>query len=193
MKFSGSAIVRSFTFAAVAAASATTMAGGSLDLSLSNSSVRVAWDATRVDTGLHVNAALVHETDEGNLLSGGLHVVDVRNAQSQSYIGVGGNLYGFVGGDIDYDGVALGVGAFGRYTLPEFPDLGVYGHLYYAPPVVAFADIKNLVDADVRIQYNVLPTAHLYTGYRLISLKVDDRDDRLEFADGIHFGIRLDF
>ena len=59
-----------------------------------------------MDTGLHLNAALLHESDDGDMVSGGVHVVDVRNPNSDLYIGVGANLYGVF--TDDHDGGAGG-------------------------------------------------------------------------------------
>jgi len=167
------------------------VAGGSLDLSLADTTARVAWDATRVDTGLHLNAALLHESEQGNAVSAGVHVVDVRNPNSDLYIGVGANAYGIF--TDDNDGVAVGVGGFAQYNFPFNRDFGVSGHAYYAPPVVSFAGVENLVDADLRVHYNILPTAHLYTGFRMMSLSLEERSGRYKLADGLHFGLKLDF
>ena len=76
-------------------------AGGTLDLSLSDTTARIAWDATQVSSGMHLNAAYMHgseENAEGDLISAGLHVVDVRKSQSRLYMGIGGNVYVFSSG-----------------------------------------------------------------------------------------------
>lgn len=182
---------RTLAITAICSLPYTAQAGGSLDISLSDTSARVGWDATRMDTGLHLNAALLHESDDGDMVSGGVHVVDVRNPNSDLYIGVGANLYGVF--TDDHDGGAVGVGGFARYNFPFNRDFGISGHAYYAPPVVSFADVSNMVDADIRLKYNILPTAHLYTGFRMTSFKFEDRGGRYKLADGLHFGLRLDF
>ncbi|MAR00184.1 MAG: hypothetical protein CMI00_06550 [Oceanospirillaceae bacterium] len=169
-------------------------AGGTLDLSLSDTAARVAWDATKVSSGMHVSAAYLHESDDGqdgDMVSGGLHIVDVRQSQSSLYMGIGGQVYGFVSDD--YSGGALGVGGFFRYGMPFNRDLALAGYVYYAPPVVSFSDIENMFDADLRLQYSVLKSAHVYAGLRMTSIKLEEQDDRYKFADGLHLGLRLDF
>ena len=166
-------------------------AGGSLDLSLSDTSARIGWDATKVSSGLHLNAALLHEKDEGNMANLGLHVVDIRKQKSHLYIGIGGNAYVF--NNDDTNGGAVGVGGFFRYKLPVNPDFSLYGYAYYAPPVVSFSEIENLIDADIRIQYDVLTSAHVYLGVRGTSIQFEGQDDRYSLADGAHIGLRLDF
>lgn len=184
-------LARTLTVTAICSLPFTVQAGGSLDISLADTTARLGWDATRMDTGLHVNAALLHESTEGNMISGGVHVVDVRNPNSDLYIGVGANVYGVF--TDDYDGAAIGVGGFARYNFPFNRDFGVDGHIYYAPPVVSFADVGNMVDADIRLKYNILPTAHLYTGFRMTTIQFEERGGRYKLADGMHFGLRLDF
>ena len=177
--------------AAIAAITSPAMAGGSLDISLADTTARVGWDATRMDTGMHLNLAALHESDQGDVISGGVHVVDVRNPNSDLYIGVGANAYGIF--TDDNDGAAIGVGGFARYNFPFNRNFGVSGHAYYAPPVVSFSDVNNFVDADVRLVFNILPTAHLYSGFRMTSVSFDDQSGRHKIGDGLHLGLKLNF
>lgn len=175
--------------------SALASAGGTLDLSLSDTTARVAWDATKVSSGMHVNMAYLHESEENkeaDMVSGGLHIVDVRQSQSSLYMGIGGNVYAFRN-DYEEAGAALGVGGFFRYGMPFNRDLALAGYAYYAPPVVSFSDIENMFDADLRLQYSVIKSAHVYAGLRVTSVKLEDHDGRFKFGDGLHVGLRLDF
>ncbi|WP_369983734.1 YfaZ family outer membrane protein [Thalassolituus sp.] len=184
-------LVRRAAIAAACVVSTQTMAGGSLDISLADTTARIGWDATRMDTGLHLNLAALHESSQGDIVSGGVHVVDVRNPNSDLYIGVGANAYGII--TDDYDGAAIGVGGFARYNFPFNRNFGVSGHAYYAPPVISFSDVSNFVDADVRVHFNILPTAHLYTGFRMTSVSFEDRSGRYKIGDGLHLGLKLNF
>ena len=167
------------------------MAGGSLDLSLSNDAARLEYDAAKVGSGLHVSASVQHHQDDGDLIGLGAHVVDVREPNSPLYLGVGGKVFGFK--DDDFDGGALAVGGFLRYQFPQVPDLSVAGYLYYAPQVVSFNDTENLMDTDVRLQFSLLPTARVYTGYRYTRVNIEDVKDTVELEKGFHFGLKVDF
>ncbi len=167
------------------------MAGGSIDLSLANDSARLAYDATKVGSGLHISASAMHHEDDGDLISLGLHVVDMREPNSPLYIGVGGRIFGFKNGDVD--GGALGVGGFYRYNFSQVPGLSTAGYLYYAPSVVSFDNTENLTDADVRIQYALLPTARVYTGYRYSRYELEDVNKAFMLEEGLHFGLKVDF
>ncbi len=166
-------------------------AGGSLDLSLADDAVRVAWDATRAGSGMHVNLAWLHHEEEGDLVSGGLHVVDVRPSKRNLYIGVGAKLQAF--NTDDYDGAAVGVGGFFRYAFPANRDVSLAGYGYYAPPVLSFSDAENMVNMDLRLQYSLIPTARIYAGYRYVSISLENVSKRYELGDGLHAGLTIDF
>lgn len=166
-------------------------AGGSLDLSLANDDFRIAFDATQANSGVHVNAAWLHHETDGDMVSGGLHVVDVRPASRNLYVGIGATLH-LINTDW-FDAAALGVGGFFRYAFPAQRDLAVAGYLYYAPSVLAFSDAKNLINSDVRLQYSVIPSARLFVGYRYVGVGLEGTNKRYELGDGLHAGLSIDF
>lgn len=171
--------------------SAQSFAGGSIDLSLANDSARLEYDATKVGSGLHVSASIMHHENDGELISLGMHVVDVRQPNSPLYIGVGGRLFGFQNSYVD--GAALGVGGFFRYQITQVPGLSTAGYVYYAPSVVSYDETESVLDADIRLQYGLLPTARVYMGYRHSSFKLEGINKEIMLEEGIHFGLKVDF
>ncbi len=170
---------------------ATASAGGALDLNLSDKAVRVAYDGAQQNSGLHINLSALHHTDDGDMVGAGVHVVNVREANSPVYLGVGVKAFAFT--TDDFDGGALGIGGLFRYSLPVNSDISLAGYAYYAPTVVSFGDAENMINSDWRVQYAVIPNARVYTGYRYNSISMDGLDDRYEFADVFHVGLTLDF
>lgn len=186
--------LKKMTSAAILVAATSANAGGSLDLSLSDEAVRAAYDATKVGSGLHVSLDILHHTDDGDIASVGAHVVDVRNSDSNLYIGVGGKLYGFATRGVkDFNGGGIGLGGFFRYRLPQLPEVSIAGYGYYAPPVVSVSDSENLIDTDIRVQYALIPTARAYLGYRYTGIRLEGVEDRFELGDGAHLGLKIDF
>lgn len=167
------------------------VAGGSLDISLSDDTARLEYDAAKVGSGLHVSISGQHNETDGNLIGLGAHVVDVRKPNSPLYLGVGGKLFAY--SNDDFDGGALGVGGFFRYRLPSLSDVSLAGYVYYAPKVVSFNDTDNLADMDLRLQYSLIPTARVYTGYRYSRVKVEGVRRVQELDQGFHFGLKVDF
>jgi hypothetical protein len=166
-------------------------AGGSLDISLASDSARLAYDAAKVGSGLHVGASIQHHETDGDLASLAVHVADMREPNSPLYMGIGGRVFGYVADD--YDGIALGLGGFFRYNIPKTKGVSLAGYAYYAPSVVSFGDTKSLMDTDIRIQYALLPTARIYTGYRYSQVQVNQTSKDVMLEQGIHFGLKVDF
>ena len=164
-------------------------AGGSLDLSVNDSTAALEYDATRMGTALHVSAGALHHETDGDLVSFGINAVDVRTQNSPLRIGVGGKVYGY--STDDADGGALAIGGFARYTPASLAGLGFAGHAYYAPSVLSFDDTEHLVDLGVRVEYKLLPTAVVYLGYRFFEAAEESQD--IEIANAGHFGLRINF
>jgi len=174
----------------VAAVSA--QAGGSLDFSLADESARLAYDATQANSGLHINASILHDMEDGDMVGLGLHVVDLKNRNKNLYFGVGGKAFLF-DTDSDAQGGAVGVGGFFRANVPTHPDFSLAGYAYYAPRVVSFGDAESLLSTDVRAQYAVIPTARVYMGYRYNGVRLEGASNRYELGEGVHFGVQMDF
>jgi hypothetical protein len=166
-------------------------AGGALDLNLSDEAIRVAYDATHASTGLHINLSGLHHSDDGELVGAGIHAVDTRDDIEKAIIGVGAKGFGF--NTEDNSGFGVGVGGFGRYTLPFNRDLSVAAYAYYAPAVVSFGDAENMFISDWRLQFAVIRNARVYAGYRYNSISVEGLSDDLELGKGGHLGMTLDF
>lgn len=179
--------------AALVAMSSPTLAGGSIDLSLSNDTFRAAFDATRVGSGVHVNAAWLHDEDKGEMGTVGFHVVEAKPSNRNIYIGIGANAnYVHLHG-IEKNTGAIGIGGFFRYNLTSVRDLSLAGYGYYAPEVLSFADSDNMINVDFRLQYSLIPSARAFVGYRYVSYRLEDNSKRYKIGDGLHLGLTLDF
>lgn len=168
-------------------------AGGTADLSLSNDTFRLAFDATRVGSGVHINAAWLHDEDKGEMGTVGFHVVEVKPRNRNLYIGIGGNANFVHIHGIEKDTGAIAVGGFFRYALPTVPDVSLAGYAYYAPKVLSFADTENMVNTDFRVQYSLIPSARAFVGYRYAGYRLEDSSKRYKIGDGLHIGLSLDF
>jgi hypothetical protein len=185
------AVGRVFAISTLSCLAISAQAGGALDLSLANDSVRVAYDGTQAGSGLHMNLSALHDMDDGNMLGAGVHVVDLRKPHGNLYVGVGAKAFAFESDH--YDGAALGVGGFFRAAIPTHPDVSFAAYAYYAPAVVSFGDAENLINSDFRAQYAVIPSARVYAGYRYNGIRVEHVDERYKLGDGWHLGLTLDF
>lgn len=174
-------------------------AGGSLDLSLSNDAVRLGYDAALIGSESHISMNALHHIDSGDNASVGFHIVGQKDVSSPLFVGIGGQVMGshyrYKSDEEkkDYTSLGLGVGAFVRYNLPSHPPLGISTHFYYSPAVITFSDGKSMLDADLRLQYSVIPSAHVYIGYRYNAFQVKKIDKWYAVDKGFHLGLRLNF
>ena len=168
-------------------------AGGTLDMSLSNSHFRLGVDATRVSSGVHLGASWLHDEDKGELGELGFHVVETRPRNRNVFVGIGLKAHIAHLHDIEENVGAIGVGGFFRYGLPVNPDINLAGYAYFAPSVLSFNDTENVINTDVRLQYNVIPSARLFLGYRYVGIKMEDYKKRYRIGEGLHIGVSLDF
>lgn len=168
-------------------------AGGTIDLSLSNDTFRAAFDGTRVGSGVHLNAAWLHDEDKGEMGTVGFHVVETKPRNKNLYIGVGGNANFVHLHKIEKDTGAVAIGGFFRYNIPAAADVSVAGYVYYAPKVLSFADTENMINTDLRLQYSLIPSARAFVGYRYVGYRLEDDSKRHKIGDGLHLGLSLDF
>lgn len=162
-----------------------------LDLNVNDDAARlsVAWDATgrlRADAGV-----LTHE-DRGELVHGGILLVDDAASEAPVTAGLGGRLY-----YIDPDGApdeefALALGGFAKYVFPNADRFSVQGHVYYSPDVLAFGDLEDFVEVGARVSYNVLRDADIYIGARYLKADIDNGPE-VTLDNGLIIGIQLRF
>lgn len=170
---------------------ATALAGGTVDLSLSNDTARLGFDGARANSAMHISAAWLHDEDKGDMATVGLHVVESKPRNTNLYIGIGGNANVVHLHGIEKETGAIAVGGFFRYEFLH--DVSVASYAYYAPRVLSFADTKNMVNADARLQYSVIPSARIYAGYRYVGYRLKEYEKRFKVGDGFHVGLSLDF
>lgn len=105
-------------------------------------------------------------------------------------VGIGAKLFG---GSVAGKGVgALALDGALRYAPPPLPRFGIRGELYYAPDIVAFIDSSGYFQAEVRLEYEVLPDSYVYVGYRRLHVSIhggptETVDSRAHFGIQIHF------
>lgn len=174
---------------AAPAAQATT---AELDLNDDAVRVDVRWESS--SNSLEFGGGLLHHKDNGTLTYGSVHLVDIASGGDSDALqaGLGGKFVLLQEDRIDEDGQAAAIGGFFRYTFPNYNRLGIAGSLYFAPSILSFGDLDRYVEADVRVQYNVLRKADIYLGVRNVNVDFGALGEG-SVETGVHLGVHLEF
>ncbi len=117
-----------------------------------------------------------------------------RQSETAFYtLGAGIKIYG---GNLDLDQSigALAIGArVGILVVPHRinpVDFVVEG--YFAPKITSAGDTEKLWEISGKFQLEIVPSARVYLGYRLI--KADTKDfGKVELDDNVHLGLNISF
>ena len=165
-----------------------------LDFSFNSDALRLQYVHALGSSGLNVDGGWLHNSDNGDVLHGGLHLVDLASSgRDKIEAGIGGRFV-YTNGDISgQDGYAVPVGGFVRYTPQAINRLSVSGSLYYAPSILSLGDMDKYQEFSVRVSYNVLRQADVYLGARYVrgDYKKGAPDSR--YDTGMHIGLSLRF
>jgi hypothetical protein len=88
---------------------------------------------------------------------------------------------------------ALALGGLVRYSPPATPRLGVVGQVYLSPSIVTFGDADRYVETGVRMEYEVIPQAVVYVGYRRIAFGLKAQSSYAILDEGVNLGVRMSF
>ncbi|MGB0955642.1 MAG: YfaZ family outer membrane protein [Panacagrimonas sp.] len=97
----------------------------------------------------------------------------------------------YVGAEDD-DGGGIAFGGQFDVRLPGYDRIGFFIYGYYGPDATSFGDVEDFHEFAASLGYEILKDAMIYVGYRELNADFGDEGPELE-ADGIHFGMRLDF
>ncbi|MCG6933159.1 MAG: YfaZ family protein [Gallionella sp.] len=87
---------------------------------------------------------------------------------------------------------AMALGGLVRYSPPEAQRFGVVGEIYMSPNIVTFGDANRYVQSNVRAEYEVIPQAVAYLGYRRIEFGINNRPNEI-LDEGVFLGVRISF
>ena len=167
----------------------------SLDLNLHSDAIRGTYTHNLQSDykGLEADFGMLYSDDVRNtsetLMHVGLNVSGENWSDAGTFdIAIGGRLiYSSPG---PYDAAAMSLG--GRVRFSPVERFGIGGHVYYAPSITSFMDADSYSEWGVKVDYQLLPTAFAYIGYRKIKLNIDGGPD-IEMDDNAHIGMQLLF
>ncbi len=175
----------------------TTAMADTIDLNLRNSSAQFQYSAAMGRNNLgktefHIGALYADENNSSNTLGDlGVMVKDEVGSQAPGFsVGVG--IKGLVAHTQGSNESAVALGGMIRYSPPGLSRLGIVGQLYFAPNITTFGDANRYVETDVSLEYEVIPNAAAYLGYRNIQFNLNDGPNAT-LDEGAFVGVRMSF
>jgi hypothetical protein len=177
----------------------TTVMADSIDITLRDTSAQFQYRTSMGrdalgKTEFHVGALYVNKH---NMMSDfGLLVKDELGGNAPGFsVGVGlkGLVAQVTGKNLVENNVsALALGGLVRYSPPEAHRLGIVGQVYFSPNIVTFGNADRYVESGVRIEFEVIPQAVVYLGYRRIGFGIKAQPYAI-LDEGANLGVRISF
>ena len=166
---------------------------GSLDASINDNSVNAAlsWVKNqRSPDAMQIQLGYMHNLQGNRYVSAGLHVIgETGNVKNPIELGVGGKLMGIDSNNVgSLYGLTLGIEI--RYYPQNINRLALSGQYYYGPNVVVSNPARSFQDLGIRAEYQILPQAFVYVGYRTVDIALTTGGKDI-IDDGLHAGFRI--
>lgn len=87
---------------------------------------------------------------------------------------------------------ALALGGMARYSPLPDRRFGIIAQLYYSPNIVTFGNADRYTETVARLEYEIIPQAAVYLGYRRIKFGFESISDVI-LEEGAHLGVRIMF
>ena len=166
-----------------------------IDLSLSNDTALLRYATPISYSGYgHTDADFGFMFTESNdvMVLGGIEMMGEAGSHAPGlHFGVGIKGYG-VALDTGADVGSVTLGAKVWHVPPSINRLGLVAQFYFGPDVTTFGDAENFWDFTARAEYEVLPEAAVYVGFRNIRTRLIDNVD-VDLDKGWNVGLRMSF
>lgn len=176
-------------------ASMTVHAANSVDMNFSNESVRGRYtqDLQSSPQGRkELGVGVLYNTDDNLLVDVWFQITDAAGSKAPG-LDAGVGFKGYVGQTETQEYMALAIGGELYYRPAQSNRMIYQVGLFVAPGIVTFLDADSLWDANLRVGYEILPTAIAYISYRSIRANFDVAEDEEEIDRGAQLGLELRF
>lgn len=175
------------------ATSSTTLAD-SFDVNLRDTSAQLQYSAalgkaTLGKSELHLGYLYTSKTNSYADL--GMVVKDEAGANAPGLV-VGVGFKGLIAKVNANNASALALGGLVRYSPPSVTRIGFVGTAYWSPNILTFGDADRTIETGARVEYEVIPQAAVYLGYRKINVGLKNAGNA-KLEEGAHIGVRMSF
>jgi hypothetical protein len=180
-------------------AASTSVMADTLDVNLRDSSAQIQYKASMGHDALgkaELHAGVLYANKHNLMGDFGLIVKDELGGNAPGFsVGVGlkGLVAQVTGQNLSHNNVsALTLGGLVRYSPPAAHRLGIVGQVYLSPNVVTFGAADRYTETVARIEFEIIPQAVIYAGYRKINFGLKGQPDAI-LDEGAHLGVRISF
>lgn len=175
----------------------TVASADNIDVNLHDKAIRASYTKQLKDSGqagLSAEFGLLYSEDRNKLNDTlyhlGLHVSGENWSQSGTFdISLGGRFYYASPGNTQLGALAFG----GDIRFSPAHRFGIGAHAYIAPSITSFMDANRFEELGGRVDYQLLPQAFVYLGYRQIKVDINNGPSGVKLEDNAHVGFKLLF
>ena len=173
----------------------TPLLADSFDINLRDNSAQFQYNAalghaTLGKSELHLGYLYTSKANN-SLVDFGILVKDQVSPDAPGLM-VGFGVKGLIARANTYNASALALGGLVRYSPPSVPRLGLVGTVDWSPNILTFGDADRSIQTGMRVEYEVIPQAAAYIGYRKIKFGIKNATDTT-LESGVHVGVRMSF
>jgi len=182
-------------FALSLLAFSSTALADSVDINLRDSSAQFQYGASMGRDTLgrsEIHLGFLYTNNNNTLGEMGLTVKD-EVGSSTSGVTVGVGIKALVAKVPNNKGAtALAIGGVVRFAPFSDTRFGMGGSVFLSPNIVTFGDAERISETGLKMDYEVIPQAVVYLGYRRIKLGIKFAPDAI-LDEGAHIGVRISF
>lgn len=174
-------------------AASTTVMADAVDINLRDSSAQLQYSASMGRDTLgksEIHFGFLYTNKNNSLGDMGIMVKDeVSNAPGVT-VGVG--IKGLIARAQNNNATALAIGGLVRFAPLTDTRFGITGLVFLSPNIVTFGDADRYTETGVKLDYEVIPQAVAYIGYRRMKFGLKFASDAI-LDEGAHIGVRISF
>ena len=172
----------------------TTALADAFDINLNDSSVQLQYRASMGHDTLgrsELHFGYLYTNKNNTLVDFGILVQDEVGSNAPG-VTVGVGLKGLIAKAQNNNARALAIGGLVRFAPFSDSRFGISGLVYMSPNIVTFGDADRFIETGVKLDYEVIPQAVVYLGYRKIRFNMKVAPDST-LDEGAHIGVKISF
>ncbi len=163
----------------------------SLEFDVHDTALRATYQSNTLSTmkGMRVDAGVIYSETKYDLIHLGAHVQgDALSSKGKFNISIGGRIIATEPGQLSILALALGT----RIRFSPMERVGITAMAYYSPDITTFVDGDRYTEAEIRVDYQLIPQSFVYFGYRKVDIAIQNAAD-IVLEDQGHIGIKFLF